>query len=166
MELELTHAYPIGVSQTIEAFFDRNHILARNEQVGARNVSLRTRTLEDESGKLVVERDMVATAEVPPALSGFHRTWNRVRQEEHWFRKDDAEWHCEFRVDIENIPAKIKGSMRLTGTETDTTNEIVLDVGCDIPMLGDAVTAFLIKDAAAKIEAEYRAAEKLLGFTN
>ncbi len=105
---------------------------------------------------------MMASAPVPGVFSGFHREWNRVRQEEHWFRKDDDEWHCEFRVKIDGVPAKIKGEMRLQGNGNRCINYVNLSVRCDMPLLGKKVARFLADGSHAKIEREYEVIRQLL----
>ena len=130
MELELRHSYDAGLERVLGSFFDEAHIQEKNQRLGSRNVRIPELTRDDLSAKVVVEREMMASTEVPGILASFHKEWNRVRQEEHWFRKDDGEWHCEFRVKIEGVPAKIKGNMRLQGTEQACINYVTLNVWC------------------------------------
>ena len=162
MELNLEHPYERGLDQVIERFFDEAHIRNKNEQLGARNLRVTELKKDEMSAKLVIEREMTASAPVPGVLSGFHREWNRVRQEEHWFRKDDGEWHCEFRVKIEGVPAKIKGNMRLQGTDQACINYVTLNVWCEVPLLGKKIARFLADDSHTKIEKEYRITRQLL----
>ena len=82
MELNLEHPYERGLDQVIERFFDEAHIRNKNEQLGARNLRVTELKKDEMSAKLVIEREMTASAPVPGVLSGFHREWNRVRQEE------------------------------------------------------------------------------------
>ncbi|OZC37657.1 hypothetical protein B9Q17_14010 [Marinobacter vinifirmus] len=162
MELNLKHPYEAGVDHVLERFFSESHIIEKNEKIGSCNVQLAELRKDDVSGKLVIEREMMASAPVPGVLSGFHREWNRVRQEEHWFRKDDDEWHCEFRVKIDGVPAKIKGEMRLQGNGNRCINYVNLSVRCDVPLLGKKVARFLADDSHAKIEREYEVIRQLL----
>jgi hypothetical protein len=162
MELNLEHPYERGLDQVIERFFDEAHIRNKNEQLGARNLRVTELKKDDMSAKLVIEREMTASAPVPGVLSGFHREWNRVRQEEHWFRKDDDEWHCEFRVRIDGVPAKIKGAMRLLGNGDRCINYVNLSVLCEVPFLGRKIAKFLADDSHAKIEREYDVIRQLL----
>ena len=78
------------------------------------------------------------------------------------FRKDDGEWHCEFRVKIEGVPAKIKGNMRLQGTDQACINYVTLNVWCEVPLLGKKIARFLADDSHTKIEKEYRITRQLL----
>ncbi len=162
MELELNHPYEAGLDHVLAAFFDENRIIEKNRKLGSRNVRVAELTRDDLSAKLVVEREMMTSAEVPGVLASFHREWNQVRQEEHWFRKNDGEWHCEFRVRIENVPAKIHGVMRLTGSPERCTNHVSLTVRCDVPFLGKKVAKFLAEDSRVKIEQEYSVNRELL----
>ena len=162
MELELRHAYNAGLEQVLGAFLSEDHIQRKNEKLGSRNLKVPTLTRDDLSAKLVIEREMMASTEVPGILSSFHREWNRVRQEEHWFRKDDSEWHCEFRVKIDGVPAKIKGVMRLQGTDQACINFVTLNVRCDLPLLGRKIAQFLAEDSHRKIENEYQVTQALL----
>jgi len=162
MELTLEHPYDAGLDHVIARFFSEDHIHEKNEKLGARNVRVAEIQKDDAAGKLVVEREMTASAEVPGVLAGFHREWNRVRQEEHWFRKDDGEWHCEFRVKIEGVPAKIKGVMRLLGNGDRCINYVTLSVLCEVPFLGRKIARFLAEDSRAKIDREYQAICHLL----
>lgn len=162
MELEMTHAYQAGLDEVLGAFLSEDHIHEKNQRLGSRNVRIAELHRDEESAKLVVERELAASAEVPGVLAGFHKPWNRVRQEEHWFRKDNAEWHCEFRVKIDGVPAKIKGVMRLQGTHQAAINFVTLNVRCDVPLLGGKIAGFLAMDSQAKIENEYRITRALL----
>ncbi len=162
MQLEMTHHYPASVGQVLDAFFDEHHILAKNERLGAREVRVAQSHRDQDVGKLIVERKMTTSAEVPGLLSGFHREWNSVRQEEHWFCKDDGEWHCEFRVRIDHVPAKIQGYMRLQGEGRECTNHVNLTVQCDVPLLGKKIARFLIEDMEHKIDQEHRITRQLL----
>lgn len=162
MELNLEHPYEQGVGRVIEHFFDEEHIRSKNEQLGARNLRVAELKKDEMSAKLVIEREMMASAPVPGVLSSFHREWNRIRQEEHWFRKDDDEWHCEFRVHIDGVPARVTGAMRLTGNQDRCTNYVNLSVKCDVPLLGRKIVKFLAEDSRAKIEQEYDVIRQLL----
>ncbi|MDI9244533.1 DUF2505 domain-containing protein [Marinobacter sp. CHS3-4] len=162
MELELTHAYNAGLDKVLGAFLSEGHIQEKNQRLGSRNLRIAELRRDDESAKLVVERELSASSEVPGILASFHKPWNRVRQEEHWFRKDDAEWHCEFRVRIDGVPAKIKGMMRLQGNVEKSINYVTLTVKCDVPFLGSKIAKFLAKDSHAKIENEYQVTRELL----
>ena len=79
-----------------------------------------------------------------------------------WFRKDDYEWHCEFRVRIDGVPAKIKGAMRLLGNGDRCINYVSLSVLCEVPFLGRKIAKFLADDSHAKIEREYDVIRQLL----
>src|SRR5690554_4162670 len=162
MELSLEHPYDAGVDHVITHFFSECHIHEKNRKLGARNVEVAERHKDDVSGKLVIVREMMASAPIPGMLSGFHREWNRVRQEEHWFRKDDDEWHCEFRVKIDGVPARVTGAMRLLGNGNRCINFVNLSVRCDVPLLGKKVAQFLADDSRAKIEREYEVIRQLI----
>lgn len=162
MELQLTHAYKVGIEQLLGTFFDKDHILEKNARLGARSVRVTELQRDDASAKLVVEREMTSSAEVPGMLARFHKEWNQIRQEEHWFRKDDGEWHCEFRVRIEGVPAKVKGTMKLEGSADACTNHVTLDVRCDVPLMGKKIAKFLATDSRAKIDREFEVIQELL----
>ena len=162
MELELRHPYEAGLTDVLSTFFNRDRILEKNAMLGARNVRVAELVRDEASAKLVIERQVTSSSEVPAMLASFHREWNEVRQEEHWFRKSDDEWHCEFRVRIEGVPAKIQGMMKLQGDDRACTNLVSLNVRCDLPLLGKKVAKFLAKDSRLKIEDEYAATRRLL----
>ncbi|WP_111494726.1 DUF2505 domain-containing protein [Marinobacter bohaiensis] len=162
MKFDVVHPYEARLDTVLDAFFDENHIRAKNERLGHRNVAVRENQRDDSAGKLVVEREMTTSVKVPGALSAFHREWNSVRQEEHWFRKDATEWHCEFRVRIDGVPAKIHGNMQLKGNGAVSANHVSLDVYCDVPFLGKKIAQFLVDDMRYKLEQEYDATRGLL----
>ncbi|MEE3168492.1 MAG: DUF2505 domain-containing protein [Pseudomonadota bacterium] len=162
MELEFEHPYNARLDRVLGAFFDESHIHEKNAQLGARNVRVAERARDESSGKLVIEREVTSSLAVPGVLASFHREWNQVRQEEHWFRKSDGEWHCEFRVRIEGVPAKIQGMMQLRDQGETCTNRVTLNVRCDVPLLGKKIARFLADDSHAKIEREYEATRELL----
>lgn len=162
MKLDMTHHYPAAFGTVLDAFFDPDHILAKNQCLGARGVQVVACQRDEDVGKLIVERDMTTSMEVPGLLSGFHREWNRVRQEEHWFCKNGGEWHAEFRVRIHQVPAKIHGYMRLKAEGQQCSNHINLTVQCDVPLLGKKIARFLIEDMEHKVDQEHEATLALL----
>ncbi|MCG8519878.1 MAG: DUF2505 domain-containing protein [Pseudomonadales bacterium] len=164
MELEVTHAYDSGLERVLAAFFAEDHIHSRNEKVGARNVEIQERALSEQTGKLVISREVQSATQLPGILASFHRDWHRVRQEEHWFCKDEGEWHCEFRVHIDGVPAKIKGTMRLQELESGCQNQLTLNVRCELPLIGKTVAKFLLDDSRRKIEREHLITRELLAW--
>ncbi|WP_203143015.1 DUF2505 domain-containing protein [Marinobacter mangrovi] len=163
MKFDVVHPYDASLDTVLGAFFDEQHIQDKNDRLGHRNVQVRELKCDDTAGKIVVEREMTTSVKVPGALAGFHREWNAVRQEEHWFRKDQGEWHCEFRVRIDGVPAKIQGNMQLKGAGGEAcTNHVSLDVRCEIPLLGKKIAQFLVEDTRIKIEQEYDATRGML----
>lgn len=162
MKFDVVHPYDASLDRVLGAFFDEQHIQEKNDRLGHRNVQVKEIKRDDTAGKLVVEREMTTSVKVPATLASFHREWNSVRQEEHWFRKDDSEWHCEFRVRIDGVPAKIHGNMKLKSAGTVCTNHVSLDVRCEIPLVGKKIAQFLVDDSRYKMEQEYDATRGLL----
>ena len=162
MKLELEHVYEKDLDSVLAAFLDERHILEKNQRIGSRNVKVAELRRDDEAAKLVLEREVTVSGKVPGILASFQREWNHVRQEEHWFRKDENEWHCEFRVRIEGVPAKIKGNMRLLNGDNSCVNQVSLQVRCDVPMLGKTIARYLIDDSREKIEKEYSISRSLI----
>ena len=162
MELELNHSYEAGLSEVLNTFFSRDRILEKNARVGSRNVRVSELHVDESSAKLVIEREVTSSAEVPAILASFHREWNEVRQDEHWFRKSEDEWHCEFRVRIDGVPAKIRGMMKLKGDSQGCTNQVCLTVRSDLPLVGKKLARFLAEDSRLKIEDEYQATRALV----
>ncbi len=162
MELELTHPYEAGLNDVLGTFFSRDRILEKNTRAGSRNVKVRELILDEASARIVIEREVTSSTDVPSILASFHREWNEVSQDEHWFRKNDDEWHCEFRVRIEGVPAKIVGMMKLKGDEQSCINQVSLKVRSDLPLIGRKIAKFLAEDSGIKIEEEYQATRRLL----
>lgn len=162
MRFDVVHPYDASLDTVLGAFFDEQLILEKNDRLGHRNVRVKELKRDDTAAKVVVERDMTSSVKVPGALAGFHREWNSVRQEEHWFRKDAAEWHCEFRVRIDGVPAKIQGIMQLKSAGSACTNHVSLDVRCEIPLLGKKIAQFLVEDSRYKMDQEYDATRGLI----
>lgn len=162
MKFDVVHPYDVSLDEVLGAFFDEQHIQEKNNRLGHRNVRVTELKRDAAAGKLVVEREMTTSVRVPATLASFHREWNSVRQEEHWFRKDDSEWHCEFRVRIDGVPAKIQGNMQLKSVGAACTNHVSLHVRCEIPLLGKKIAQFLVDDSRYKMEQEYDATRGLL----
>lgn len=161
MELEVTHAYDAGIDRVLGAFLDEDHIREKNAQVGARNVQVEV-TRTDQTAKLVINREVKSNLEVPGILASFHRQWNKIRQEEHWFRKDENEWHCEYRVYLDGVPVKIKGNMRLQGNGDSCLNHVSLNVRCDLPLVGKKIASFILDDSHSKMEQEHGISRSLI----
>ncbi|NVD34860.1 DUF2505 domain-containing protein [Marinobacter lutaoensis] len=165
MEFEVTHAYEAPLEQLLEQFFDETLIREKNARLGARDVVVRELRREPASAKLVVEREVRASQEVPAILASFHREWNSVRQEEHWFRKNEDEWHCEFRVHLAGVPARMTGMMRLLRHGDGCRNQVSLRVRCDLPLIGRKIAGFLTQDSRLKIDLEHEVIKALTAGT-
>ena len=110
---------------------------------------------DDKQGRLVVERDMQPSVRVPSALAAFTQDWNRVSQEEQWRREADGRWVCDFRIRAEGVPAKLVGTMTLEGDDSSATNNVILQIESNVPLLGRKVAKFLAADSEQKINDEY-----------
>ena len=162
MEIELTHPYESGVNDVLGTFFSRDRLLEKNTREGSRNVNVRELVLDEASARVGSKREVNRATDVPAILASFHREWNQVSQDEHWFRKNEDEWHCEFRGRIDGVPAKIRGMMRLKGDSKTCTNQVSLKVRSDLPLVGKKIAKFLAEDSRIKIEEEYQATRRLL----
>lgn len=162
MEIEMEHPYEAGIDAVLRALFDKEQILARNERLGCRKVRIVDLKQDDLTAKVVVERELDMKMNVPGILASVNRDWSQVRHEEHWFRKDENEWHCEFRVRIKGLPVRIKGTMQLQGDASRCRNLLSVDVYCDVPILGKQIAGVVAEDTRARIEQEYKAIRSLL----
>ncbi|MDY6798407.1 MAG: DUF2505 domain-containing protein [Pseudomonadota bacterium] len=162
MEVAMEHPYEAGIDAVLGAFFDKQHILFRNEQLGCRNVRIVDLKRDDVTAKVVVERELALKMNVPGILASVNRDWSQIRHEEHWFRKDAGEWHCEFRVRIKGLPVRIRGSMQLQGDASRCTNLVTLDIYCDVPLFGKQIAGVVVDDTRARIHEEYKAIRNLL----
>ena len=162
MEVQFTHKFEAGLASVLEAFFDQEHILRKNRELGYDSAKITRLERSADRVVLVVQRRMQPSVPVPGALRPFQQEWNAVEQEETWERQTDNSWRCDFRLRVEGVPARLAGTMQLTGDASCATNRVSLAVRCDVPLLGRKVARFLAEDSEHKINREYQVIRSLV----
>ncbi|MFE8070867.1 DUF2505 domain-containing protein [Marinobacteraceae bacterium S3BR75-40.1] len=155
MEVQLEHPFEASPERLLDTFFDEKAIKAKNDALGYRNVRVVALERSEDTARLVVQREVQASAPIPSALKSFHQEWSSIEQEEHWERGSDGQWQCELRIRVKGVPVKLRGAMTLQEEGQRTTNCIRLKVDCNVPLMGKKIARFLAEDSRVKMDAEY-----------
>lgn len=155
MNINQIHSYPHDLEAVFALFADPEFMAEKYAALGARNFKARTVT-RDKAGLLVdTRREVPVSNETPALLRRFVGQWNRTRQKEQWQKKDDG-WHCQFKVDISGVPARIQGTMHLRPSEQGCDNDLSIQISSAIPLVGDALSRFIGETIETLAHQEHR----------
>lgn len=155
MEVNLSHGYDHDVETIIDHFFNVDKIIEKNRSLGCKNLEVEHCERQGSSGKIRISRDIAPSSEVPSTLKAFQKERNRVTQTEHWSTKADGSYFCEYKVEIEGVPAELNGQMHVVPQGDSAINNVSLSIKCKIPLLGKVISGFIAKDSRLQMEAEY-----------
>ena len=142
-------------------FLDKKAVKAKHEKLGARRVEIIEWSVDDEGADLVFRREV--PIEVPGFLKRFLQPWNTVTQREAWRVEDVGLYHADIKVEIDNVPVRIEGTLDIGATDAGCVNDITLSVSSSVPLVGGKLADFVAGDSRRLIDAEYRYLAKALG---
>ncbi|MTI15033.1 DUF2505 domain-containing protein [Sansalvadorimonas verongulae] len=150
-----THSYTIDVDSVFSFFADEERVTAKHETIGARRYRLKSAKETGSTLSIDSRREVPVGQEVPSALRRFTGEWNKVRQRETWTLNDDGSRHCQLRVDLDSLPVKVQGEMRITPTENGCVNNVEIEVSSSLPLVGKLAAEFVGKSIELQMEDEY-----------
>lgn len=153
MKITEDHAYAHSTDAVYALFTDSKEIEAKQEALGAREISILDCDKDDDGAVVRFEREL--PAEVPGILSKFLQPWNTVEQSEQWQVGEGDGYGCELAIDIANVPVDVHGTLELKPTDEGCVNEVRLVVECGIPFVGKVLAEFVASDCRRLIDEEY-----------
>lgn len=151
--VEVSHEYAHPIETVIGAFTDPDFYLHKFEGIGARDVEVLAS--DDDGDVFSVETRRDVPLEVPAALKKLLGSWTTVIQNEEWVEGEDGEYLNELQINSEGVPAVVTGSMTLIPTDDGCINEVVIEITCNIPLIGRKVEAFVADNTEELLDAEY-----------
>ncbi|WP_330924167.1 DUF2505 domain-containing protein [Candidatus Sororendozoicomonas aggregata] len=155
MKINQTHQYDQNLDAVFALFADADFMAKKYTTLGARNFKAKTVSLEDSHLLVDTRREVPVDDNTPAPLKKFVGEWNRARQKEEWNKQADG-WHCNFKVEISGVPARINGTMHLCQTEKGCENVVTIDISSSIPFVGNALCNFIGKNVDKLVRAEYK----------
>ncbi len=155
MNINQTHQYSHDLDAVFSLFADQEFIAQKYTTLGARNFKAKTVKLEDTTLLVDTRREVPVSDDTPSVIKKFVGEWNRTRQKEEWNKTADG-WHCEFKVDISGVPARIKGKMHLRSTDDGCENQVSIEIKSSIPLVGDTLCRFIGENIDKLAQQEYK----------
>ena len=155
MNINQTHCYPHNLDTVFALFADPEFMEQKYNALGARKFKAKTVKLEDTELLVDTRREVPVSADTPSVIKRFVGEWNRTRQKEEWKKAADG-WHCQFKVEISGVPARIKGKMHLKPTETGCENQVSIDISTSIPLVGDTLCRFIGENIDQLAQKEFK----------
>jgi hypothetical protein len=152
MKVKASHRYAHGVDTVYAAFCDPAFYQAKFEGIGARNVKVRKH--EKKAGRFAIETEREVRVDVPAVLKSVLGEWNRIIQMEEW-KGSDGEYHNVLQLTSPAVPVSIRGTMDLAADGKGCTNEIELEIRCDIPFIGKRLAELVAGDTERSLEDEH-----------
>lgn len=162
MQVKVSHPYPLTADELLEFFFNEQSIQEKNQRLGAENLALTTEKFSNGQGKIHISRDVKPNSDVPKALKALQKPVNRVHQTESWSAGLNGDFHCEYTVNIDGVPAKLDGKMHIEAQGGESVIHVELTINCKVPLLGKVISQFIAKDSEMQMEAEYQINQALL----
>ena len=155
MNINQTHSYPHALDSVFALFADPEFIEKKYSTLGARNIKLKTVKLEESTLLVDTRREVPASDDTPAVIKKFVGEWNRSRQKEEWTKAADG-WHCQFKVEISGVPARIKGKMHLRSTDSGCENLVSIDISTSIPFVGETLCRFIGQNIEQLAQQEFK----------
>lgn len=161
MQVSVSHQYPIHAEALYQFLLCPDNITAKNNELDVENLNIDHSLFNDGKGSIKISRNIGPNIEIPKALKSFQKAKHRVHQTENW-HSADGHFHCEYTVEIESVPATLKGTMHIEPINNESVIHVNLHIECKIPLVGKLIREFIAKDSASQMEKEYQVNKKLL----
>ncbi|MEM6639580.1 MAG: DUF2505 domain-containing protein [Pseudomonadota bacterium] len=161
MKVTATHRYDCSIEELYALFTDKSYYIEKFNACGARDVKILEAAQTDEG--FVVESQREVPADVPGVLKSFLGEWNTISQAEVWDGDAGDEYYNDFEITAEGVPVDMTGTMNLTPDGDGCVNEIEIEIGCLIPLVGKKLAKFVASDTEKTLAAEYAFTRKKIG---
>ncbi len=153
MKVKRDHPYSHS-SETVYALFtDADEIHAKQEAIGAREISIEECERDDDGAAVSFVREL--PADVPGILKKFLQPWNTVRQSEQWRVCEDDVYRADLEIEITGVPVTVTGTLELEPTDDGCVNHVRMEVDSGIPFVGKTLAEFVAKDCKRIVRDEF-----------
>ena len=161
MKVTAAHQYDADVDTVFALFSEPSFYERKFKAVGARRVEVVDFDASGSELKFTIRREMPANA--PAVIKSIIGEWNTLTQTEEWGGEPGEEYWNDFRIEADNTPVTIAGTMMLQSEGDGCINEIEVDIRCSIPFVGGKVEQFVADDARESLAREYEFIKGELG---
>jgi uncharacterized protein YndB with AHSA1/START domain len=150
MRMHLEHHYDADVETVFALITDPDFMTRKYTAVGGTNVAV-DRSEEDGGGCELVTRRTV-TVDLPGFAKRVMQPSNTAIQTENWAPADgNGARVCSYHVEIQGMPSKVTGTLKLSAEGTGTKQDIDADVKVSIPLIGGKLEKFAIETGKADL---------------
>lgn len=153
METQDLHNYDHDVDTVFNVLHDPAFITSKYESLGARNIEILEYSGEGNNRTIRTKREV--PAEAPGMLKKFLGEWNKVEQSEVWQGETSGVRTCQLDINVQGVPVSLSGTMTLSPEGSGCVNNVVIDVTCEIPLVGKMLVDFVAGDTKKSMDAEY-----------
>ena len=153
MKVRRDHEYAHGTEAVFALFTDEEELEAKQEALGARNISVEDCDRDDDGATVRIVREL--PADVPGILKKFVQPWNTVEQMEEWRDCGDGVYEADLEIDIANVPVTINGTLKLEPTDDGCVNHVRMTIDSGIPFVGKTLAEFVAMDCKRIIADEF-----------
>lgn len=155
MDIAVQHRYKASLKDVVESLSCPKYITKKYIDLGAQAVNVDEHDCNEDGGRIAYSYKSRSPDDLPGPLKMLAQEWTLLKHAENWVRKAD-EWHCDYTVELEDVPVKLSGSMHLRAEGEGCVNDLQLNITCPIPLIGPMIEEFVSKDSERQIEEEYQ----------
>ncbi len=163
MKFTNTFHFPQDVDTIYQCYVDQDFLTKKMEALGARNIEIEIQKEGNET-TIVIKREM--QAEVPGPLKKFFQAWNGISQWEIWKGKSGGPYFAEMEMEINGVPATIKGQIELSTSKEGAVIANTTEVKSNIPFLGKTISKFIKEASETAIQEEFEYVKNHAGNRN
>ena len=159
MKMKVTHHFDADVETVFALMSDPDFCTRKYADAGATDIQIDT-DQRAEGPTLVSKRKL--TVDLPGFAKKVMQPTNTVQQTDEWApADDDGSRVCRYKVEVQGVPSRIDGTVRLTPEGSGTRQEVVAEVKVSIPLLGGKLEKFAVDNGVKALdhEAEFTAKE-------
>ena len=153
--IEIEHHYGCSPDHVYGLLSTEEAMREKYTALNARHFRVKSMEETDEGLHVDTRREVPLGDDIPKGLRKFAGEYNRVRQRETWSAVDGDGYHCTVRVDLDGIPVRIGGEMRLSAHDSGSVNTINLEVSCSVPFIGKMATEYVAGIIEQQIASEH-----------
>lgn len=159
-QVKAKHYYDASVEAVFTCFGTAEKIIAKTEELGARNIDIRKCELTDSTLEIDIQKQVPTDA--PSMMKKFLSEWNDTHQTESWTGTPGEHYHGKFSIELHGVPVTISGTCDLKPYDGGAINEVAVNIECGIPLVGKKLEKFIAENIEKSMEQEYQAIKKVV----
>ena len=156
MKVTALHRYTQDADTVYRILRDLDHIKAKLESLGAKNIEIRPNAHDEETHRIEVKRELPFA--LPPVFKSILKEWkgwSKVVHTEDWHMEKNGARVCRTDVKISNMPVSMSGKMILRPEGNGTIHELQMDIQCNIPIVGPKLVKLMAEETQKGMQDEY-----------